>query len=550
MTEANFDVIVVGAGPVGLTLAIDLGRRGVKTLLLERDETTKQYPKMDRSNARTMEMYRRLGIADRVRELGYPPEVPMDVFCHTRLCEEPLAVMRYPSVGEWRKRIAACRNGSLPLEPYQLVAQNDLEPLLKVVAEATPNVTVQFGCELTKFEQDEAAVEATVLTNDGIQRSIRSRYLVGTDGASSTVRKALGIQLSGRGNVAQQTQVIFRSKDLWDKLKFGKGRHFNFVDPRASTLVAQGSRREFTLHSPLPADSDFATLIREIVGFDFEFEIRCVIPWRLHLLLADRYREGRVFLAGDAIHLVIPTGGLGMNSGVGDALNLSWKLAAVVHGWGGETLLDSYELERRPVAQRNIEAAGWAAEGQATWRRQIEPWATEKSMRGEQLRHQLSESFGSLVGRMHGMIGVELGYTYADSPVIADEDDKAADWAISSYTAHARPGVRIPHMWLSDGRALQDALGDDYTLLDLTGQADTIAIEGAFETIGAPLAVLRLDEPSLRDVYESSLLLLRPDLHVAWRGHRPPEDPENLGLMVTGNNPARPRPAISWAKVV
>src|SRR5580658_3841760 len=217
----GYDVIVAGAGPVGLTLAIDLGRRGIRCLIIERNLTPAPYPKMDRSNARTMEFYRRIGIVDRVRALGYPPEIPMDVFIVTRLCDPPLAVLRYPSVAECRSQIAACRDGSLPLEPYQLVSQNKLEPLLKEVAEATPNVTVRYGCELVDFAQDEGGVSVRGRSPAGVEETLRGSYLVGCDGGSSTVRKKLGIKLEGRGRIQQVCQVIFGSKDLYEKIPIG-----------------------------------------------------------------------------------------------------------------------------------------------------------------------------------------------------------------------------------------------------------------------------------------------------------------------------------------
>lgn len=519
---------------MGLCLAIELGRRGVRCLLLERDLTTKGYPKMDRSNARTMELFRRIGIAERVRALGYPPDVPMDVFIVTRLCDPPLAVLPYPSVGEYRQLIAACEDGTLPLEPYQLVSQNDLEPLLVEVARETPNVTVRFGCELVDFDQDGDGVTVRTRTADGTEAQLRAAYLVGTDGGSSTVRKRLGIELSGQGGIGSQTQVIFGSEDLFDKIPIGKGRHYNFCDPGVRTLVVQGSRREFTAHTYLPPDADLAAAIRNVVGFDFDLQIRHVIPWRQHLLVADRFRDRRVFLAGDAIHLVIPTGGLGMNSGVGDAFDLAWKLAGTLAGWGGSALLDAYEAERCPVALRNVEASGWAAAGVPVWRALIRPEVGDDTPDGAALRAEIGAVAAVNHARMHGMVGVELGYSYAGSALVATEPGNVAEWEISSYSPHTRPGARIPHVWLSDGRAMQDCLGDDYNLIDLNGDLDTAAVEAAFARVGAPLSILRVDEPKVRAVYGCSLLLVRPDLHVAWRGDHVPADAAAVVAMATG----------------
>lgn len=528
------DVVIAGAGPVGLTLAIDLGRRGVRCLLIERNRTTAPYPKMDRSNARTMEFYRRIGIVDRVRALGYPPEIPMNVYCCTRLSDPPIAVLEYPSVAERRKQIAESPDGSYLLEPYQLVSQNKLEPLLKEVAEGTPNVTVRYGCELMDFGQDADGVTVSARTADGQEETLRARYLVGCDGGASRVRKTLDIKLEGRGGIRNLVQVIFRSDELYGRIRTGKGRHYNFVDAAGSSLIAQGCRTEFTLHSTLPAETDFRPVIEALVGFPFRFEIISVVPWRHNLLIADHYRQGRVFLAGDAIHLVIPTGGLGMNTGVGDAFDLAWKLAGTIHGWGGPALLDSYESERRPIGARNVEAAGWAAAGVPIWRSLVKPEIHDETPEGAAARKEVAASFDVNHRRMHGMVGVEAGYSYAGSPLIVDEPGNVAQWETSRYVPKAVPGARIPHMWLSDGSALQDRLGDEYTLLDLTGNCDTAGLERAFARIGASLKILHLDEKRVREVYGRSIFLIRPDLHIVWRGDTPPADPVGLAELATG----------------
>jgi hypothetical protein len=240
-------------------------------------------------------------------------------------------------------------------------------------------------------------------------------------------------------------------------------------------------------------------------------------------------------MAGDAVHLVIPTGGLGMNTGVGDAFDLSWKLTGVIKGWGGTALLEAYEQERRPIGLRNRDAAGWAAAGVPIWRQLIAPNVRDDTPAGAALRAEIAASASINHRRMHDMRGVEFGYSYAGSPLIATESTGIEQWDTCVYTPHTRPGARVPHMWLKDGRALQDLLGDDYTLLDLRGDCATDAVAQAFHAFGAPLKVLRLDEPEVRQVYGCSMLLLRPDLHIAWRGDRAPENPGALAAIATGH---------------
>jgi 2-polyprenyl-6-methoxyphenol hydroxylase-like FAD-dependent oxidoreductase len=554
MQRAQFDVVVVGAGPVGFTLAIDLGRRGVRTLLIEKDPSTKQWPKMDRSNARTMEFYRRLGFADRVRELGYPADASMDVFIVTRLADPPLMRLQYPSVAEHRAKIAATTDHSEPLEPYQLVSQNDLEPLLKEVAESTPNVTVRFGCELVDFTQDGSGVDVVVRTPDGGEETIRASYLAGCDGGRSTVRKALGIKLEGRGGLANMRQVTFRSEGLYDAIPLGQGRHYYIADKLNTGFVVQGSRKDFTFGGTIPddLDLDLEQAIRDRLGFDTDIEVRNSISWKFHLLLAEKYRHGRVFLAGDAVHLVIPTGGLGMNTGVGDAIDLSWKLAGTIAGWAGPGVLDSYEPERRKVGKRNVDAAGWAAEGMMMWRALWGPEVTDDTPEGAAKRAEIGHAADLHHRRVHEMIGVELGYSYAGSDLIAYEPDNITDWDTTTYTAHTRPGVRVPHIWFSDGRAMQDTLGDDYNLVDLTGSTgsyDTGELEAEFARLGVPLHVMRVDDPHVREVYECSLLLLRPDLHIYWRGDELPATVTDLVQAATGHlpswHPTHSAPAVS-----
>ncbi len=360
MPAMDTQVLVVGGGPVGLVLAIDLGRRGVRCTLIEQKEAPAFLPKMERCNARTMEIFRRMGIADKVRAAGLRADIPMDVFIVLSLAEPPLLHQRYPSVEKAREEIRACNDGSMPLEPYQLISQYTLEPLLKSIAETLPSVTVRYGCQLESFTQDDSGVSARVEEVSGKGGTIRAAYLVGCDGGSSTVRKQLGIKLRGEANLLELRQALYRCDELFERIPIGngpgKGRHYHVADGNSTFLIMQDSTRHFTLHSVVERDEEMKAMFERTVAIPVKYEMLTCAPWRQNLLLADRYREGRVFLAGDAVHLVIPTGGLGMNSGMGDAIDLSWKLAATLAGlgWGGAArfLRVRAAADRRPQRRR------------------------------------------------------------------------------------------------------------------------------------------------------------------------------------------------------
>ena len=473
-------VIIVGAGPVGLTLAIDLGRRGVRCILLEQKEAPQFLPKMERCNARTMEIYRRLGIAQKIRDAGFPRDVPMDVFIVTSLVEPPLLHLPYPSVAQAQADIAACTDGSMPLEPYQLISQYTLEPLLKSVAETLPGVDVRYGCEFMSFEQNGGGVRARVKRGN-VSSELSAHYLVGCDGGSSPVRRQLDIKLQGDANLLQLRQALYLCDGLFDRIPIGKGRHYHVADAHNSFLIVQDSTRHFTLHSVVDSDDEMKTMFEQAVAMPVKYEMLSCAPWRQNLLLADSYGQGRVFLAGDAVHLVIPTGGLGMNSGVGDAVDLSWKLAATLQGWGGPGLLASYEIERRQIGARNVEASRHASRGRRAWRAAYKPNIRDKTPEGAATRANLARIADVEQRKSNEMIGAELGYRYAGSPVIWPEAGEAPEPNFMRYEPTSWPGARLPHVWLADGAALHDRIGDGYTLLRLAGaQADSTALARAF----------------------------------------------------------------------
>ena len=527
-------VVIVGAGPVGLTLAIDLGRRGVRCILLEQKEAPQFLPKMERCNARTMEIYRRLGIVRQVRDAGFPRDVPMDVFIVTSLTEPPLLHLPYPSVARAEAEIAACNDGTMPREPYQLISQYTLEPLLKSIAEIMPNVDVRYGCELTSFEQDAGGVCARVKSG-GEEIQLSALYLAGCDGGASAVRRQLGIKLQGEANLMQFRQALFRCDDLFERIPIGKGRHYHVADSQATFLIVQDSTKHFTLHATAQSDAEMAALFEKTVAMPVKYEMLSVGQWRQNLLLADSYGDGRVFLAGDAVHLMIPTGGLGMNSGVGDAVDLSWKLAAALHGWGGPGLLASYDIERRQIGARNVEASRHASRGRRAWRAAWKPNIRDNTPEGAETRANLTRIADVEQRKSNEMIGAELGYRYAGSPVIWPEAGEGPAPDFMKYVPTTWPGTRLPHVWLDDGGALHDRIGDGYTLLRLGTQVDAAPLAQAFASIAAPFTVLDIGDGRPRDIYGYDLLLLRPDLHVVWRGNRLPDDPARLAAVATGH---------------
>ncbi len=537
---ADLGVLIAGGGPVGLILAIELGQQGVRCELVDKRPAPGRLPKMERCNARTMEYFRRMGVASRVRAAGLPADVPMDVFiCAGSLTRPPLVHHEYPSVRELKATGRQVNDGSMPLEPYQLISQYTLEPLLRQVAEATPGVTISFGSELTSFTQDSERITARVRSADGAERVVRASYLVGCDGAASTVRRGLGIELRGE-SLQTLRQALFRCPDLFARIPIGPGRHYHFADERSSFLIVQDDTRHFSLHARAETDEEMPALFESIAGMPVLYETLYVGQWTQRLMLADRYGDGRVFLAGDAAHLVIPTGGLGMNTGAGDAVDLAWKLAGVLHGWGGPHLLASYEAERRPIGARNVAASRKAAQGRRRWRAAWQPGIEAGTEAGARARATLAEVADREQRWSNDLLGIELGYRYVNSPLIVGEDGAGPDPDSFAYTPTTWPGgAATAHL---AGRRDGDP-GSPGPLFHPAARArradagaDVGGLARAFARLGAPFASYEVRSAAAESVYEGHrLLLVRPDLHVVWRGNGRLPDPGALAALATGH---------------
>ena len=533
-------VLIVGAGPVGLTLAIDLGQRGINCILIEKKPEPAFLPKMERANARTMEIYRRMGLAEKIRKAGLRGDVPMDVYIVFDLVRPPLLRFPFPSVVEAAADIRETKDGTAPLEPYQLISQYTLEPLLKAEAEKLPSVKTMFATEYLSHKQDAPGVITTIQTAGDAGESIRSDYLVGCDGGASSVRREIGIQLRGESALQGFRQALYYCEELFDKIPIGNGpghgRHYHAADDKASFLIMQDSTKHWTLHATVDSDEAMKKQFETVVGAPVKYEMLSCGPWRQNLMLAERYQDGRVFLAGDAVHLVIPTGGLGMNSGVGDAADLGWKLAATLKGWGGPKLLPSYEFERRQIGDRNVGASRYASVGRRKWRSMWKPNIQDDTPEGKQTRDILISVAAVEQRKSNEMIGAELGYRYVDLPVICDVPG-GPEHLFRTYEPTTWPGARLPHVWLDDGTALQDRLSaHGYTILKLgKATADVSALEKALQSRGAPAKTLDVPDRIAREIYGYDLLLLRPDMHVVWRGNKPPENPAEIAAIATGH---------------
>jgi len=535
---AETPVLIAGGGPVGMTLALNLARYAIRSVLLERNPETTRHPKMDLTNGRSMELFRRLGLVERLRDAGVPRTSPFDIAWITSLAGHELHRFRYPSAEETQRIIAQDNDGRHPREAPLRVSQIVIEPVLKQAVDENPLIDVRFG---TAFERivDQDADGVTCEIRDeatGTISALRCRFLAGCDGGGSRVRRQIGITLDGEMVVAGAYMVHFRTRDRDLLQRWGIAWHYQ---SGSGTIIAQNDDDIYTLQAwLLPGmDPDRMTpeaVLEAWVGRAFEYEIIQANPWAANFVVAHRFRRGRVLLAGDSAHQFVPTGGYGMNSGIADAAGLSWMLAASLQGWGGPALLDAHEAERRPTAWWHLEAArrhmGVRGEIGAIYAEagDLDGEGADADARREETGRRIAAAGNA----ENESWGVELGYRYDESPIIAPEPD-APDVDPLIYRPSSWPGARLPHIFLEPGVSIHDRLGLYFTLIAFDG-SDGAAFAQAAASLGIPLDIVSLDRPDLRPVYQRNLLLVRPDQHVAWRGDALPDDPAALLRHVVG----------------
>ena len=534
----DIPVLVVGAGPVGLGVGLELGWRGIDCLLIEREahrETAiNLHPRAAAVTPRTMEFCRRWGVARAVHDSGFPKDLPNNIVYCTDLQGPTVLVQEFPAIND-RPPLAVSP------ELRERCPQIWFDPTLERGLAQYPSVELKRPWQLDRFEDRGDHVMAWVTdlsTDEAIE--IRAKYLVACDGPTSPIREALGIATTGPGLLSYSLNAILDIPDFLSWHDKGPAERYMFLDPRgvwAELTVIDGRDRwrlgyAGSTQSEDSGGVDVDAIVRKVLGPDVPFNIVALSPWRRRESIASQFVKGRVLLAGDAAHTIPPNLGMGMNTGMGDAMDLAWKLEALLKGWGGPRLLETYDAERRPVAEHN------AAVSTATYRR----WMSstdhyrdigEPGDKGVQARRKSAEHIEQTLGEGWDTLGFQIGYRYDASPVVVPDGTPAPPPGrnLRDFTPTARPGAYAPHAWLPDGRSLLDVFGKGYVLLRFDPAVKVDALRAAAEVRAVPLTVFDCEETSIAGLYERKLVLVRPDAHIVWRADQLPED--SLALIDT-----------------
>lgn len=539
-------VLISGAGPVGLTLALDLARRGIASIVVERRSAGEPPSvKCNHVASRTMEAFRRLGLAAAIRDAGLPPEYPNDCVYRTTVTQGPeITRIPIPARSERWTNFAGPDTAWPTPEPPHRINQIFLEPLIFAHAAAQEAITILTAHELVGARQDERSVTATVRDlASGDQKEVSCDYLIGCDGGRSLVRNLIGAKLHGDSVVQRVQSTYIRAPKLLDMIPGRPGWMNLSLNPRRSgNTVAIDGRETWLIHNYLyEHEEDFEAIDRDAsirtilgVGEDFEYDIISKEDWIGRRLVADRFRDRRMLICGDSAHLWVPYAGYGMNAGIADAINLAWLLAGTLAGWGGDHLLDAYEAERLPITEQVSRFAMNHAFSAMAHRREVPAAIEKEGTEGDEARKALGASVYALNVQQYCCGGLNYGYFYERSPLIAYDGEAPPGFTMSEFTPSTVPGCRTAHFWRANGRSAYDDFGPWYTLLRFDPTLDVTSMLDEATNQGVPLTVLDIAPDERTHVYGHALVLSRPDLHVAWRGNAVPQDPATLIAQVRG----------------
>jgi 2-polyprenyl-6-methoxyphenol hydroxylase-like FAD-dependent oxidoreductase len=538
-------VLIVGGGPIGLTLALDLAWRGIACTVVERRAPGEPpLPKCNHVAARSMEIFRRLGVAQDLRDAGFPADYPNDVSYRTSFTGKELTRIPIPCRRDRYTSRQGPDTGWPTPEPPHRINQIFLEPILFAHAARSPLITLLNRASVEQFEQGAEGVTAWIKDlGTGGEQEITCRYLIGCDGGGSVVRKGIGAQFEGDAVIQRVQSTFIRAPGLIG-LQQEKPAWATFsLNPRRSgNCYAIDGKERWVIHNYLkPDEPEFDSVdrdwaIREILGVgpDFAYEVLEPMDWYGRRLVADKFRQDRVFLCGDSAHIWVPYAGYGMNAGIADAMNLSWLLAAHLNGWADAAILDAYEAERQPITQQVSYFVMDHAHAMAGQRGSVPANIEADDAAGAEARAELGRRAYDLNVQQYCAAGLNFGAFYEDSPIIAYDGEEAPGYSMAEFTASTVPGCRAPHFWLADGRSLYDALGPEFTMLVLGGDVQWQGLAEAAMALHLPLSVLEIAPGEADPVYAEKLVLVRPDQHVAWRGDEVPDDALGLLRLVSG----------------